>query len=364
MVVETAKTAEMVAQLLINVERVGPMLALTKQPHNRVQVKIVIVQRVNIVMPTSSKNKSPRKIMSHTQLKLSPHLRFIDKDGVGSAYPEQWLIYNVKNQNWYPIQGDILQKCPDIWIKYQDEWSNTKYFSIRRVVVFHKLPTPFSGRILNLPGSLFNKDDINQKNKKPKALTPYKQQIQRYREMATLLPKLPGDSFHLILAGSPPLQKGSIFYQYPNISLIVNTSCPSAQKDKEAWTQNYNSAGVFQKNIDAVTLQLDVRRLRNQSSFMKKLARVHQNIYHHLGRGDVVVHCLMGQHRSAFTIISYWIWLKLIKKVEFPFLDNRKLNYIDKAYQYLQQFRPIVESRNFPTLVNEYHRYLTSRADN
>lgn len=346
------------------------MLTLTKQPHNRVQVKIVIVQRVNIVMPMSSKNKSPRKIMSPTQLKLSPHLRFIDKDGVGSAYPEQWFIYNVKNQNWYPIQGDILQKCPDIWIKYQDEWSNTKYFSIRQATVYHKLPMPFSGRILNLPSTLLNKDDMNQhkqknhKNKKPKALTPYKQQIQNYREMATLLPKLSGDSFHLILAGSPPLQKGSIFYQYPSISLIVNTSCPSAQKDKEAWTQNYNSAGVFQKNMEARTLQLDVRRQRNNSSFFQKLARIHQAMYQHLGRGDVVVHCLMGQHRSAFTIISYWIWLKVIKKVEFPFLDNRKLNYIDKAYQYLQQYRPIVESRNFPILVNEYHHYLTSHSDN
>lgn len=308
--------------------------------------------------------------MSPTQLKLSPHLRFIDKDGVGPAYPEQWLIYNVKNQNWYPIQEDILQKCPDIWIKYQDEWSNTKYFSIRRVSVFHKLPTPFSGRILNLTGSLLNKDvnnknnQYNQKKKKPKALTPYKQQIQSYREMATLLPKLPGDSFHLILAGSPPLQKGSIFYQYPSISLIVNTSCPSAQKDREAWTKHYNAGGVFQENIESITLQLDVRKLRSHPSFMKKLARVHQNIYQHLGQGDVVVHCLMGQHRSVFTIISYWIWLKVVKKVEFPFLDNRKLNYIDKAYQYLQQFRPIVESRNFPTLLNEYHLYLIKSSEN
>jgi hypothetical protein len=313
--------------------------------------------------------------MSHTQLKLSPHLRFIDKDDVGPAYPEQWLIYNVKNQNWYPIQGDILQKCPDIWIKYQDEWSNTKYFSIRRVAVFHKLPIPFSGRILNLTGSLLNKDGNNHNNqynqynqnnqkKKPKALTPYKQQIQSYREMATLLPKLPGDRFHLILAGSPPLQKGSIFYQYPSISLIVNTSCASSQKDNEAWAKHYNADGVFQENIEAITLQLDVRRQRSHPFFMRKLAQVHQNIYHHLGRGDVVVHCLMGQHRSAFTIISYWIWLKDIKHIPFPFLDNRKLNYIDKAYQYLQQFRPIVESRNFPTLLNEYHEYLTHSPEN
>lgn len=297
--------------------------------------------------------------MSQSSIRLAKHLRLVDKNNVGPSKIQSWLVYNIKNQTWNYLDDNIRKKSNDICIKYRDTWNNTKYYLVKNGSDLISPPYPFNGSIVSLPE--FPVESENRVPVPTKNTSTKKQFIERYRNIVTILPCLNGDRYHLLLCGSPPLSNGRIFYQFPNISLIVNTACRSSKKDKPAMPGAYNSEGVFKGKIECDVKLLDIRTLRNTNNFFDRLFLLHRSIYKSLRKGDVVIHCLMGQHRSVFTLISYWMWLHVEKNQPYPFQRDSKIKrVIDSSYQYLMEYRPIVEARNFPTLLNAYMAYLVN----
>ena len=295
-------------------------------------------------------------------IKLNKYLVLLDPTETNQEIRD-WMVYNIKNQSWSPLNDVIRKKSKHICVKYRDNWNNTKYYSIRDDRESNKAPYPFSGVIVSLPE--FPVDKTSARSEKADRISKKKQWIEKYRNIPTILPCLSGNKYHILLCGSPPLLKGSIFYQFPNISLIVNTACPHSDKDKPALPNRYNSEHIYEGKINCDIVMIDIRRKRHQRDFFSKLMKIHLSIYRSLLKGDVVIHCLMGQHRSVFTLISYWIWLHIVKNIPYPFQNKDKpKRIIDSAYQYIIEYRPIVESRNFPSLLNRYIDYLMSISHN
>ena len=138
-------------------------------------------------------------------------------------------------------------------------------------------------------------------------------------------------------------------------------------KDEDNQNNNENDSKNDDKKDDKIDNKNE-SKIKNDDKLSdfdieccKELDKIISIINRNLLKGNTLVHCMAGAHRSPFIVGCYMLKYGQYSETKFVNEFKSELNTVNNVYEWLKNMRDVVDELDYKPLMNKYHKYILTQ---